>query len=699
MDYLNLSQLQHTEITTNKKVTYINIESALDIETTSTMVKGEKMAYMYAWAFGIKDENHMVYGREWSQFVQLMTHVSKHFNLGKDRRLVVYVQNLGFEFQHMRKYFGWEKVFSAKDRKPIIAISKIGIEFRDSYVLSSRSLESMAENLANHKIEKLVGHLDYSRVRHQNTKLTEREVQYLMNDVLIVLYYINEQIEYYSDISKVPLTNTQRVRRYVRDGCYYTHKSHKKSNSGKYIRYRNIMKTLQLSEEVYDMSKRAFMGGYVHASPNNTDKVFTDVESWDLISSYPAVMVTEKFPMSSGTKTELTEDKNFDYYRKRFCLLFDVRFTGLVSKNNYENYLSESKAMRITKPIINNGRVFSAEEYVTTMTDVDFNIVEQCYTWETMQVANVYRFERGYLPKDLIKSIISLYNKKTKLKGMAGRELDYVINKEMLNSVFGMMVTDVVKTSPVYEDEEDSWETEQADATTQIERYNNQANRFLFYPWGVWVTAYARRNVWYAITYLGKDYLYSDTDAVKYRNPKEHTKFFTQYNNMIEKKLQRMCDTLIMDIEDFRPKNEKGEAKLIGTWEQDGEYSKFKTLGAKQYLVEHKAGGLGMTLAGLDKQKGIAYLQEISATTEEMFERFDAGFTIPANKSGKISHTYIDDPKSAYITDYQGNTALVNTLSGIYLEDSEFTLSSTRKYLSLVENMKDGYFYLGQMAM
>ena len=282
---------------------------------------------------------------------------------------------------------------------------------------------------------------------------------------------------------------------------------------------------------------------------------------------------------------------------------------------------------------------------------------------------------------------------------MAGRELDYVINKEMLNSVFGMMVTDVVKTSPVYEDEEDAWETEQADATTQIERYNNQANRFLFYPWGVWVTAYARRNVWYAITYLGKDYLYSDTDAVKYRNPKDHTKFFTQYNNMIEKKLQRMCDTLVMDIEDFRPKNEKGEAKLIGTWEQDGEYSKFKTLGAKQYLVEHKAGGLGMTLAGLDKQKGLAYLQEISATTEEMFERFDAGFTIPANKSGKISHTYIDEPKSAYITDYQGNTALVNTLSGIYLEDSEFTLSSTRKYLSLVDNMKDGYFYLGQMTM
>ena len=186
---------------------------------------------------------------------------------------------------------------------------------------------------------------------------------------------------------------------------------------------------------------------------------------------------------------------------------------------------------------------------------------------------------------------------------------------------------------------------------------------------------------------------------MKYRNPKDHTKFFTQYNNMIEKKLQRMCDTLVMDIEDFRPKNEKGEAKLIGTWEQDGEYSKFKTLGAKQYLVDHKAGGLEMTLAGLDKQKGLAYLQEISATTEEMFERFDAGFTIPANKSGKISHTYIDEPKSAYITDYQGNTALVNTLSGIYLEDSEFTLSSTRKYLSLVDNMKDGYFYLGQMTM
>ena len=170
-------------------------------------------------------------------------------------------------------------------------------------------------------------------------------------------------------------------------------------------------------------------------------KVIEDVTSIDFSSSYPAVMLTEYFPMSRGMKTEFTKEKDFNWYRQNFALIFDVRFTNIRSKISFENYISESKCFELENPIINNGRVYSADTLSTTITDVDFNIIENAYEWDSIQVANVYRFYRGYLPKAIIESVIKLYEDKTVLKDVGGKEAEYVISKGMLNSVYGMSIT------------------------------------------------------------------------------------------------------------------------------------------------------------------------------------------------------------------------------------------------------------------
>lgn len=46
IDSLNIS-----EIKTNKKVTYLNIGAAFDIETTSMLINEEKFAFSYIWQF------------------------------------------------------------------------------------------------------------------------------------------------------------------------------------------------------------------------------------------------------------------------------------------------------------------------------------------------------------------------------------------------------------------------------------------------------------------------------------------------------------------------------------------------------------------------------------------------------------------------------------------------------------------------
>ena len=43
------NNLEIQEINTNKKVTYLNIPCAFDIETTSMIINGEKFAFSYVW--------------------------------------------------------------------------------------------------------------------------------------------------------------------------------------------------------------------------------------------------------------------------------------------------------------------------------------------------------------------------------------------------------------------------------------------------------------------------------------------------------------------------------------------------------------------------------------------------------------------------------------------------------------------------
>ena len=152
-----------------------------------------KVAFMYVWMFGIEFGKETYYGRTWEEFVTLCEGLQKSFQLNDKRRLVVYVHNLGYEFQFMRKYFEWTEVFSGSERKPMKAFTSLGIEFRDSYILSGYSLASTAKNLHSIKISKMVGDLDYSLIRTSDTPLTTEEWKYCDNDIQIILAYIKEQ--------------------------------------------------------------------------------------------------------------------------------------------------------------------------------------------------------------------------------------------------------------------------------------------------------------------------------------------------------------------------------------------------------------------------------------------------------------------------------------------------------------------------
>ena len=666
----------------NRKTTesIANIACSFDTETTSTYANNEKVAFTYFWQFGFTD-NFYCYGRYWPDFVRLCVHIAEKLQLNDKRKLIVYVHNLAFEFQFMRKYFNWQDVFSTKERNPIKALTDLGIEFRDSYILSGLPLFLVAENLTSHKIKKLVGDLDYSLVRTPITPLTEQELAYCLNDVIILVDYIEEQIEQYDDnIAKIPLTNTGRVRLAVKKKAF---------NRNNYSVTRKMMENLTLTPEIYNQMKRAFAGGFTHANKNYVGKIVKNVQSMDFTSSYPTVLLaSSRFPMSRPFKYDYQGKEQFlkDMKNPLKMFFFTATFTEIVTKLDFENYLSKSKCFDTDNIVENNGRVGSASKLSVTICSIDYEIIQKCYTWENVEFSDITMFTTSYLPKYMLQSVIEFYQKKTTLKGVQGKEREYLLFKGMLNSLYGMTVTDFAKPEIIYSDS-DEWTKELLNLNKCIDEYNNSKGRFLYYPWGVVVTALARKNLWTGILELKNDYIYSDTDSVKFINAEKHKAYFERYNQDITSQLKTMCKLKGFDYNDLAPKTVKGVRKPLGVWDNDGFYEYFKTLGAKRYIVSEQ-GKLKTTIAGLGKKAGSDYLMQISNNDIlQAFKNFKIGLKVPAGKTGKNTHTYIDDEFKGIIVDYKGKECKIESPSSVHLEPASFEMSISETFADFLATM------------
>lgn len=691
--FLNLED-EFKIVHSNEKTAYINLPAAFDIETSSFYENGEKRAIMYVWQFGLN--GNVIIGRTWEQFDDLIAGLIEVYEISKDQRLRIYIHNEAFEFQWIRRRFEWDKVFAVSERTPLFARTVSGIEFACSYLLSGFALSSLADQLQTYKVRKLSGDLDYSLIRHSETSLTDQEIGYCVNDVLVVMAYIQEEIDRNEGmITNIPFTKTGYVRRYCRKAC---------QRSGKrYLNYRKLMDALTLTAPEYRELKRAFQGGFTHANPRHSGKIMKDVDSFDFTSSYPYVMLSERFPMGKGELIEGATAEDVIEMSKKYSVLFDAEFVGLYSVFWEDNYISASKCWIKEGAVVNNGRIVDADRIRITLTDVDLEIIRATYKWTTLTVHSVYRYRRDYLPRNLIRAIIKLYKDKTELKDVPEKVVEYLVSKGMLNAVYGMCVTDIVRDVIACIGGE--WmKPEPADMEKEIARHNKSRSRFLFYPWGVWVTAYARRNLWSGILAVQDDYIYSDTDSIKLRNLEKHRAYFDEYNEIVVRKLKRMCEALNIPFDDLKPRTIEGKEKLIGVWDHETKkhkYSRFKTLGAKRYMVEapdvltvkDKDGNktyypVSLTVSGVNKFVAIPYLLE-KYGQEKIFEAFDEDLDIPPEASGKLTHTYIDEPTAGSVTDYTGRRAEYAEKSSVHLEPAPYHMSLASAYIDYLKGFRD----------
>ena len=668
------------------KAYYYDISCALDTETTNYIIDDEhKYAWIYIFQIMIGDT--FITCRTFDELADVFMDLKNTYDLNEKHRIIIYVHNLPFEFQFMRTEFRFSECLARKNRTVFkVFFDDYGIEFRDSLILSGMSLAKTAENLTwpeHLSIRKLMGDLDYNKIRLPCTDITPTEMAYCYNDVKIICAYIDEQRDYYKGITKIPLTNTGRVRREVKKNCFrkvVDPKTHKKR-----IPYKDLMNRLTLGVREYGYAKQAFLGGYTHANARYSKKLLADVHSIDFTSSYPTVMISEKYPMSKGAYIKLDMDSytEFETYlnqSERVAVVM-VELCDIETKPDIpDDYIPCSRLMSPKGEQImnNNGRVHKADYVKLIVTSVDLAQIVSCYNYSKIHIIDGYFYYVDYLPKEIIESVLEFYEKKTTLKGVKGKEAEYLLHKGMLNSCYGMCVTDIVSDGEQCTYNK-GWEHIDQDVEECVDQYNNNPNRFLFYVWGIFVTAYARNNLFNGIKSIGRDYVYCDTDSIKFLNMDAHKAYIEDYNSSIIRKCTECLEHWDLDPAMLAPKNQKGVKKQIGIWDYEGKYDHFKTNGCKRYLTEI-GGEFDLTCAGLPENKGVAELTRNGTKVEDVFARFNDDFKVDAENSGKLAHFYNDDPYEIEVVDYLGNSGKISCNSCCVLFPVAFSVNGNEEY-------------------
>jgi hypothetical protein len=679
-------ELSFAPICTGKQKTFYNIACTFDIESTTIeppfkIVNGKKKyevnpySFMYQWQFCIMGK--VIFGRTWEEFQFLLRNIRSKMKLSNHMKLAIYVHNLSYEFQFIKEFIKLDKIFARTKRKVMKATTKDGFEFRCSYFLSNMSLAKFCENTNNVTHYKLVDQFDYKKIRTPKTPLTELEEGYCYNDVKGLAECIEELIRVDDTIATIPLTNTGYVRREFRQAVNTNKKNHE-----------NFKKTA-LTAEQYTMLSKAFRGGNTHANRFTVNTILDDIHSFDISSSYPSAMMMDEYPIGKFSYCTIEDDRKLDFFMQNYCCVFDVTFYDIFAdNNNVIPYIDIAHCYQQKKIVNDNGRVLSADMVSIICTNIDLEIILDTYTFGDngyYEINTSMYAEKGKLPEEFRNKVLEYFVLKTQLKGIDSKDYEYMKSKNRLNSSYGMSVTAIVHSNIEYDKYTMEWSEIVGDTETELINFYKSRNNFLPYQWGVFVTANARKRLQTMLNVVGRDVIYTDTDSIKFKN-KIHIAEFEEINRQLmlqaeTNDIPAYCDRIDM-IED----KEVTTRFHLGTWDNDGEYIRFKTLGSKKYCYEKykkdkKTGEnkkiFEITVSGMSKKKGSEKVGKI--------ENFVIGGKW--NEVGRSTSWYNDEEIHQIVI----NGDKFTTASNIGILDTTYELGVTSEYWDIISENEDIY--------
>lgn len=585
----------------------------LDTETSKTVPNEVCENYVVAWTISIRAFHLNIctlYGNKPSQCIDCLSRIMDNL---PGECTYVYVYNLSYDWVFLRKFLIREyeipiKQLNTKSHYPIYIEFHNGLILRDALCLAQRKLEKWAEDM-NVEHKKAVGKWDYDLIRTQDHKFTPDEITYIENDTLagvecldVLMTMLNKKIY------NIPWTATGIPREEVQ-------KRGKQHNAHDVF----VRQVLSYAQQI--IMQMVYHGGYTHGNRYfYNETIYGMIKCFDFVSSYPFVLLSEKFPVEKFTEmpncsiSQILEDEENAYYFKLICIGVDLKehLTPMPA-------LQYSKCVKTVNASVDNGRILSADYVEIWLTELDLVIINEQYHFDKHICVNVQASYKDYLPRWFTDYVFELFEQKTKLKG--SDPVQYAIAKAKLNSLYGMTVQRPVPVTLNEDYLTGEYTQAEMDPEEEYSKFVKRKKSVLNYQIGVWVTAYAFRNL-FRLGACCKDWIYSDTDSC-YGMGWDQDKL-DLYNDLCKQKL--------LDNGYGCVKHNNREYWL-GVAEFDGEYSEFRVVGAKRYCGRSvKDGDLHITVAGVPKigYKGL----------NDDINNFTDGLIFSGNLTGKKTHTY-----------------------------------------------------------
>lgn len=673
-DEFTYEPLHFSRKTKNKKHVYYCDEFAtFDTETSHT----DTASWIYQWS--VKFDRRYLYGRTPSDFIELLKALQVHYNLSDERKIFIIIHNASYEMQFLKHYL---RIYDAtmrggSDEMEILAIDKhtyisvdiFGFRFICSYKLSNLNLDLFAKNYADH-FRKATGEIDYRILHYPDEELDASNWFYQFSDVAAQHDAIKGllRIHGYKLISDAPMTSTGFVRTRCRE-----------ASRGELF-WRKVFRRSALTLEQYNLAHQVFMGGLTICSYKYSDvtvrvgkeyngKIYDTIGHVDFASSYPTRQMLDYFPKGAPTWYGSVEsDEELQELLDNYCCMFVLHAYDVHIKPGVTApYIPSSKILypKTKKGILKlNGKVVFAEEMAIAVTEIDYKWIMKQYDIKGDKfIDKMLIFERGEMPKFLKKEIMYYYENKCKLKKADPRL--YLASKALLNSIYGMSATAIIRQEYKYDDEMILDKRNTKTDEEKLTQYYESRNSFLPYQYGIFTTAHSRDALMTLIESIGYDkFLYCDTDSVFYLSDPEAEAAINEYNKGIRKRAIEAGAYY--------------ENKVLGVAEHEPNLTAFRGLHAKCYAMIED-GKLSVTIAGINRSAtkwidgpGFTTLHTMT-NAEELgdIDNLKDGFTFKHCGSARI--IYIEDwPHGEVINGHK-----VDLASGSIIKDIEKTISNT----------------------
>ena len=635
------------------KRTFNDVIIMADTET-SRKPKGEEN-HVCAWSMAVRayDQNLCtIWGHKPSEMIETIKRIQEHT---RGDNTIIYFHNLGYDWTFLRRFFIKAfgipvKQLNIKPYLPIYIEFENGIILRDSLIVSGCSLDKWTAEL-NVPHKKAVGKWDYNKIRNQRGLFSPDEMLYIENDVLGGVECLDKLKQALGKkIYNMPWTMTGIVR----ESLYHEGVKHGAHNE--------FLKVAPTFDQLCKLEK-VYHGGFTHGNRHyygyviRTKDGWRHVKAYDFASSYPYVLLTEKYPCEAFKPEEdLTIDEvleSADEYAYMFKLIL-VK-PELITDKLPMPTISLSKCTKggchIINPVVDNGRVVQAAYLEIYCNEIDLQLYKNTYRYyePLSRCVEVEYARKDYLPRWITDYIYQLFAEKSKLKH--SDPTYYALAKARLNSIYGLFCQHPCKQDIIeeyfYQEDLDLYHVtdESKDPVFMREKYEKYLqNRKSILPYfvGVWCTSYAEKNLFLlgsCIDYRhGGQWLYSDTDSIYCIGMDEDK--IAEYNRNVKDILTERGYPAVKipgDEKEYWP----------GIAEHDPKkdvYDEFCFVGAKRYVGRCTSDGrLHTTVAGVPKYKKDADGNKVFIGEEclkNKIQNFKTGFIFKGTITGKKTHKH-----------------------------------------------------------